>query len=94
MQDAQVPLSQTSLVPHDVPLPTWVVVALQTGTPVVHDVVPVTHGLVGVQAAPVVHASHEPLSQTSLVPQEVPFAASLPVSLQTETPVAQDVTPE
>jgi hypothetical protein len=68
-------------------------VSWQADTPVEQLVKPVWHVLVGVHATPAVHALHAPLSQTSLVPQLVPFAASLPVSLQTETPVEQLVEP-
>jgi hypothetical protein len=93
VQETQLPLSQTRFVPQDVPLPSWVVVALHTGTPVVHEVVPVTQGFVGVHAAPVVHAVHEPLSQTSFVPHEVPLLTLVPVSVHTETPVEQEVVP-
>ncbi len=93
VQAEQVPLSQTSLVPHVVPLVIWVVVGLHTGAPVVHEIVPVTHGLVGVHDAPVVQALQVPLSQTSFVPQTVPLAALLPVSVHTGAPVVQTMVP-
>jgi hypothetical protein len=89
----QVPLSHTSLVPQVVPLVTLLPVSLHTGAPDVQTVVPVWHALVGVHDAPVVHPLHDPLSHTSLVPQEVPLATAVPVSVHTETPVAHDVTP-
>ncbi len=66
--------------------------SVQTGVPVEQAIDPVLHGLVGWQVAPAVHALQVPLSQTLLVPQEVPLA-TFPVSLQTEVPVAQDVAP-
>jgi hypothetical protein len=88
-----VPLSHTSLVPHAVPFARLVPVSLHTGTPVVHDVVPVWQLLAGVHIAPVVHALQVPLSHTSLVPHEVPLGTSVIVSVQVETPVEQDVEP-
>jgi hypothetical protein len=41
-----------------------VVVALQTGEPVVHEVVPVTHGFVGVHATPAAHGEQVPALHT------------------------------
>ncbi len=87
------PAQHSSLAPQEVPLVTGLPVSEQTGTPVEHTVVPMSHGLAGVQTAPSVHALHAPLSQTSLVPHVVPLAASLPLSLQTGTPVVHDVVP-
>ena len=87
------PLSQTSPVPHDVPLLTGVPVSVHTATPVEQSVVPVSHGLAGVHAAFWVQAAHVPLSHTSLVPQVVPLAALVPVSVHTAVPVEQSVVP-
>jgi hypothetical protein len=87
------PLSQTSLVPHEVPLATLLPVSVHVDTPVEHDVVPVWHTFAGVHATPAVHELHVPLSHTSLVPHEVPLAASLPVSVHVDTPVEHDVVP-
>jgi hypothetical protein len=92
-QALQVPLSQTWLLPQVVPFETLVPVSVHAGTPVEHAVVPVWQTLVGVQAAPTVHALHDPLSHTWLVPHVVPLAALLPVSAQTDTPVEHDVAP-
>jgi hypothetical protein len=58
------PLSHTALVPHAVPLAVWVPVSVHTATPVEQSVVPVSHGLAGVHAAPEEHALQVPLSQT------------------------------
>ena len=89
-----VPLSQTMMVPHDVPLPTSWLVLPHTGTPLEQPIAPTTHGLGGVpQTAPVVQAMHPPLSQTMLVPQAVPLATGWGVLLQTATPVEQPTAP-
>ncbi len=93
VQALHVPALHTSLVPHVVPFETLVPVSVHTGVPVVHDVVPVWHTLVGVHAAPTVHAWHDPLSHTSLVPQLAPLATLVPVSVHTDVPVEHDVTP-
>ena len=37
--------------------------------------------------------THAPALQTRFVPQVVPFAAFVPLSMQTDVPVAQDVVP-
>jgi hypothetical protein len=87
------PLSHTMFVPHVVPFDTLVPVSLHTGAPLVHTVVPVWHGLAGVQTAPEVHALQVPLSQTSLVPHEVPLLRLPPVSTHVDTPVEHDVVP-
>jgi hypothetical protein len=87
------PLSQTSPVPHDVPLATGVLVSVHTATPVEQSVVPVSQGFEGVQAAFAVQEVHVPLLQTSFVPQVVPLAAFVPVSVHTAVPVEQSVVP-
>ena len=87
----QLPPMQTMLVPQLVPfarLPD----SLHTGDPVAHTVVPVLQTLVGWQLEPPAHATHAPALHTRSVPQVVPFARLLPVSLhpiegeQTVTP--------
>ncbi len=94
VHEVQTPLSQTMLVPHEVPLVTGVVVSLHTGVPVVHPMAPSTHGLGGVpHDVPAVHPTHRPLSQTALVPHEVPFIAAVDESVHTGAPVAQLMTP-
>ena len=85
------PALHTLLVPHDVPFARFPVSA-QTDVPVAHDVAPVRHAVVGVQVMPAVQLLHAPALQTLLVPHDVPFAR-LPVSAQTEVPVAHDVAP-
>ena len=87
------PLSQTSPVPHVVPLATGVPVSLQMATPVVHTMLPVSHAFVGVQLAPDEQAVHDPLSQTRPAPHVVPLVTAVPVSLQTATPVEHEVVP-
>jgi hypothetical protein len=73
VHDEHVPLSQTMFVPQDVPLPA-LPVGVQVCWPVVHEVVPVWHAD-GEHGVPAVHAVHEPLLQTSFVPQGVPLVA-------------------
>jgi len=64
---------------------------VQTGAPVVQAIVPVRHGLVGVQALPAAQAAHEPLLHTMFAPQTVPFACALPVSMHDSTPLAEQI---
>src|ERR1700722_1010207 len=72
-----VPDSHTPLLPHAVPSATLEPVSSQTGEPVEQSVAPVSHGLPGVHAAPSVHATQLPLSQTSFDPQLTPFETAL-----------------
>jgi hypothetical protein len=81
------PLSQTSLVPHVVPLAALFWVSVHTGAPVVQSVVPVWQALAGVHVAPCVHALHAPPLHTALVPHDVPLAALLPVSVHDGVPI-------
>jgi hypothetical protein len=73
------PVLHTRLVPHTVPFGAFPVSA-QTDAPVTHDVAPVLQRLVGWQLAPAVHAMHEPLLHTRLVPHTVPLTRFRPVS--------------
>ena len=68
------------------------VVAVQTGAPVAHDVAPTRHGLAaGVQVAPAVHDTQPPvLSQTRFEPQAVP--AGTAVCTQLGEPTASHAT--
>ena len=93
VQATHEPPSQTLLVPHEVPLARWLPVSMQSDVPVEQLVVPTSHALSGVHATPSVHETHEPSSQISLVPHEVPLAAWLPVGMHTETPDEQVVAP-
>lgn len=54
----------------------------QTSLPVVHAIVPVLHGSVGVQVVPARHATQVPALHTLPVPHAVPSAAAAPVSTQ------------
>lgn len=94
MHDVQVPSLQTMFVPQEVPVAASPD-STQTGAPVSHAVVPVRQGLpLTVQAAPTVQLTQLPVApQTLLVPQLVPAARSVPVSLQTGVPVAQASVP-
>ena len=87
------PPVQTSPIPHGVPSAKAVPVSVHVEAPDAQDVVPTSHGLLGLHGAPAVHAAHEPSLQTSSVPHDVPFATAVPVSVQIEAPDAQDVVP-
>jgi hypothetical protein len=88
VHDTQLPELHTRFVPHEVPFATFPC-STQTGTPVLHVVVPVRQGLpVTVQLAPTLHAPHAPTAlQTLSVPQLVPAGTSRFLSLQTGVPV-------
>jgi hypothetical protein len=90
VQAAQVPLLHTMLVPHDVPLETFPD-SVQTGAPVSQVVMPVRHGLpLTLQVVPPVQLTQLPVEpQTLFVPQLVPAARSVPLSLQSGVPVVQ-----
>jgi hypothetical protein len=90
VHDTQLPLLHTRFVPQVVPLATFPD-AVQTGAPVVHDVVPVLHGMpVTVQLAPTVQAPQTPVAlQTRFVPQPVPAGTFTFRSVQTGVPVVQ-----
>jgi hypothetical protein len=60
---------------------------------VLQEVVPVWQALVGVHETPAVHPTHAPALQTVFVPHDVPFAATVPVSVQTAVPLVQVVDP-
>jgi hypothetical protein len=94
VQDMQVPPLHTMPVPQEVPSATFPD-SVQTAAPVSQDVFPVRHGLlVTVQLAPTVQLTQLPVEpQTLLVPQLVPAARSVPLSLQTGVPVAQTSVP-
>jgi hypothetical protein len=83
-----VPVWQTIPVPHDVPFGLSAF-SMQTAVPVVHTLVPVRQRLAGVQAEPAVQMTHAPLLQTLFVPQLVPFASEVPVSVHVIVPVAE-----
>jgi hypothetical protein len=88
----QAPPLQTRLAPHDVPSASDVLESLHTGVPVAQLNVPVWHVLLGVHALPLLHVTQAPALHTMPVPHDVP-AALLPLSMQTDAPVAHDVVP-
>ena len=90
VHETQLPLMQTKFVPHDEPFVT-LPLSVQTGAPVVHTIAPVRHGLpLTVQLAPAWQAMQLPLAlQTLSVPQVVPAATAVPLSLHTAVPVVQ-----
>lgn len=67
-------------------------VALQTGDPVVHEIVPEWQAVAGVQAMPVVHALHVPLALQTPPVHAVP-AGELPLAVQTGAPVVHEMVP-
>jgi hypothetical protein len=86
------------------PLQTWFVpqlvpagrgpVSTQTGAPVEQEIVPLSHVFVGGQAAPAVQELQLPVPlQTRFVPQLVPAASGVPVSVHVCVPVEQSVKP-
>jgi hypothetical protein len=83
------PVWQTSPVPQAVPFGLSAV-SVQTGAPVAHEIAPVRQAFVVVQTPSATQASHAPLLQTMLVPQAMPFACAVPVSMQSR-PVAPQV---
>jgi len=85
-----VPFWQTLLVPHEVPF-ALLPVSVHTEAPVVQTVAAVLHGFAVVQAVPAVQAAHVPLLQTMLVPQAMPFACAVPVSMHVGAPAAVQV---
>jgi hypothetical protein len=93
VHETQLPLSQTSFVPHTIPLGMGVLVATHVDTPLPHDVMPIKHGFEGVHIVPAVHEPQLPLSQTSFEPHAVPLAAGVVVATQVETPVLHEVIP-
>jgi hypothetical protein len=90
VQDTQLPLLHTMFVPQVVPLATFPDSA-QTGRPVLHVYAPVRQGLpLTVQAAPTVQSTQAAVElQTLFVPQPVPAATFVPLSMQTPFPVEQ-----
>jgi hypothetical protein len=89
VQETQLPALQTRLLPHDVPFET-VPVIMHTELPLLHTVLPVWHMLpFGVQALPAVQGLQLPPLHTRFVPQLVPFARLLPVSVQLGVPDEQ-----
>ena len=94
VQAVQTPPLHTMPVPQEVPLETFPD-SVQTAAPVSQDVFPVRHGLLlTVQLAPTVQLTQLPVApQTLFVPQLVPAARSVPLSLQTGVPVAHASAP-
>lgn len=90
VQAAHVPPLHTMFVPQEVPLETFPD-SVQTGAPVSQAVVAVRQGLpLTLQVAPTVQLPQLPVEpQTLFVPQLVPAARRVPLSLQTGVPVAQ-----
>lgn len=94
LQTLQVPPRQNMFVPPQAVPSGWsVVVALQTGAPVLHAYAPTLQGLLGVHDAPAVQGMHAwLLLQTMFVPHGLPADLLLP-SVHTTRPVVQETTP-
>jgi hypothetical protein len=80
------------LVPHVAPFVMLVPRSVHTGAPVPQASVPLWQTLLGLQPEPFAHATQAPALQTIPEPQFVP-AATFPVCVHTEVPVAHDVVP-
>jgi hypothetical protein len=86
--------SHTRFVPQLLPIATRVPWSTQVDAPVEHEVRPAWHGSAGVHAWFAVQETHAPpASHTRFVPQLVPGFTRAPVSVQTWSPVAQEVVP-
>jgi hypothetical protein len=94
VQAVHAPPLHTRFVPQEVPFATFPD-SVQTDAPVLQEVVPVRHGFpLTLQLAPAVQLTQLPVElQTLFVPQLVPAATRVPVSLQTGVPVEQDSIP-
>ena len=94
VQAVHAPLLHTMFVPQEVPLATFPD-SEQTGTPVLQVMVPVRQGLPAtLHVAPVVQLRQLPVEpQTLFVPQLVPAARSVPLSLHTGVPVVHPSAP-
>jgi hypothetical protein len=94
VHDTQLPELQTRFVPHDVPLAT-LADSTQTAAPVLQVVAPVRQGFpVTAQDAPTLQSVQLPVAlQTLSLPQVVPAATSVPLSVQTGAPVEQPSVP-
>jgi hypothetical protein len=69
------------LEPHIIPFD-WLSTSVHTGAPVVHEIMPVRHGLPGTaQDVPATHAAHAPSLHTMPAPQGVPFDCGFCVSV-------------
>jgi hypothetical protein len=94
VHETQLPSLQTMFVPQEVPLVKFPD-SVQTGTPVPQAIAPVRHGLpLTVQLAPAWHDTQLPLLlQTLSVPQLVPAATSVVLSVHTGVPVEHESVP-
>ncbi len=93
VQPTQVPDEQTRFVPQGVPSAAFPLVT-QVAVPVAQEVAPVLQALlVGVHAAPAAQATQLPAEQTRFVPQGVPPARLVPMSVHTGAPEQQEIVP-
>src|SRR3954470_6674700 len=66
---------------------------MQTGAPVAHEIAPVRHAFVVVQTPSATQGVHVPSLHTMLVPQAMPFACALPVSMHPTSDAVHVVCP-
>ena len=86
--DVSTPSVHDCAAPHSVPtglLP----LSTQTEDPVAQEVLPSLQGLVGEQVIPAVQETQLPVLHTRFVPQLLPSATSVPLSVHTDVPVLQ-----
>lgn len=86
--DVLTPLLQLWAAPHRVPTG-LLLLTVQTEDPVAQEVVPLVQGLLGVQVSPAVHETQLPVLHTRFVPQLLPSATDVPLSLHVAMPVLQ-----
>jgi hypothetical protein len=86
------PTLHTMSAPHETPLASVVPLSVHVAEPWEHEIMPVWHGLVGVQFAPAEQSRHVPSPQTFPAPQFVP-AATLPASIHNGFPVPHAIAP-
>jgi len=89
----QVPAeSHAALLPQAVPA-ALLPLSAHTDVPVLHEVLPVLHALLGVQVRFAVHAVQAPVLHTRLVPHAVPSAIEVDVSWHTGAPLEHESLP-
>ncbi len=93
VQGEQLPAAQNRLVPQLVPSAALVPVSVQVCAPVLHEVLPTWHGLVGVQVMSAVQATQVWLPLHTMLVPHVPPTATLPLTTQVEDPVEHEVLP-
>ena len=86
--DFSTPSVHDCAAPHSVPTG-LLAFSTQTEDPVAQEVFPVLQGLVGEQVIPAMQETQLPVLHTRFVPQLLPSATSVALSVQTDVPVLQ-----